>query len=152
MLLKCAKCKKDVALELSDCGPHIKASCAECGAYIKFISTRELQGEKAMSEFELFLKIEGSQYGDGVLLDKYGDRYSLVSARESKNGGTVWKQWAFPQTKDKKPMDKAVPMGVRLGNREQAIQILKQALAALSDRSGQLPHNDPVPRDDEPPF
>ena len=100
-----------------------------------------------MSEFELFIKVDGSQYGDGVLLDKYGDRYSLIAAQESKSAvGTVYKRWVFPQTKDKKPMDKAVPMGVRLGNREQAIQILKQALAALSDRSGQLPHNDPVPR------
>ena len=108
-----------------------------------------------MAEFEIFLRADGSEYGDGVILDKYGDRYSLIAAQESKSAvGTVYKRWAFPQGRDKKPLEKAVPMGVRLGNRTQAIQILKQALAALSDRSGEVPHNDPVPRakDDGIPF
>lgn len=108
-----------------------------------------------MSEFELFLRIDGGEYGDGVLLNKYGDRYSLVAARESQNGGTVYKEWAFPQDKDKKPRAKAIPLGVRLGNRTQAIGILRAALAALEKPASA--HNDPVPAkkdngDDIPPF
>jgi hypothetical protein len=100
-----------------------------------------------MSEFELFFRVEGGQFGEGVLLDKYGDRYSLVSAHESQNGGTVWKEWAFPQNKEKKPKDKAIPLGVRLGNRIQAIGILRAALAALDK-----PENDPVSKKDDIPF
>ena len=106
-----------------------------------------------MSEFEIFFKNEGSQYNDGVLLQKYGDNYSLVSAQAGKDG-RIYIKWAHISGKDKKPMEKAVPMGIRIGDRNQTIQILKQALAALSDRSGDVPHNDPVPRakDDGIPF
>ena len=102
-----------------------------------------------MSAFEIYFKIEGSKWGDGVILNKFGDKYSLVSAYESKKLGTPVKKWAFPQDREKKPKDTAVPFGVDLGNREQAIQILKQALAALSDRSGDVPHNDPVPKGED---
>jgi hypothetical protein len=100
-----------------------------------------------MSEFELFFRVEDSKYGDGVMLDKYGDRYSLVAAQESQNGGTIYKRWAFPQDKEKKPREKAVPMGVNLGNRIQAIGILRAALAALDK-----PVNDPVSKQDDIPF
>lgn len=91
-------------------------------------------------EFELFFRTELSKYGDGVMLNKYGDTYSIVAGQESQNGGTVYKRWAFPQGKDKKPLEKAVPMGVRLGSRTQAIGILRAMLAALDK-----PMNDPVP-------
>ena len=96
-----------------------------------------------MSEFELFFRNGSSDYGDGVVLNKHGDRYSLVAAHESQNGGTVYKEWAFPQDKEKKPRAKAIPLGVRLGNRTQAIGILRAALAALEKPTS--PHNDPVP-------
>lgn len=97
-----------------------------------------------MSEFELFFELEGSEYGDGVLLDKYGDRYSLVAAQKSqKANGTIYKRWAFPQDKDKKPREKAVPMGVKLGNRTQAIVMLRAMLAALDKPAG--PAKDDIP-------
>lgn len=33
----CIKCQEDVEPEFSQSGPHIKASCQVCGAYIKFV-------------------------------------------------------------------------------------------------------------------
>jgi hypothetical protein len=107
-----------------------------------------------MSEFEIFFRLEGGEYGDGVVLNKYGDRYSLVAARESQKGGTVWKEWAFPQDKEKKPRAKAIPLGVRLGDRNQAIGILRAALAALDKEHSipSKPNPDPIPGkpDDDP--
>jgi hypothetical protein len=107
-----------------------------------------------MQEPIVFVELEGSKWNDGVALDEYNGIFSVVAAQRSRTNGKIYKRYAFPQNKDKKAVDTAVPMGVRLGNRTQAIQILKQALAALSDRSGQLPNNDPVPRakDDGIPF
>lgn len=84
-----------------------------------------------MSEFELWFPTEGSKYGDGVVLNKYGDRYSILAARESKEGGTIFKEWCFPQDKDKQPRGKSIPLGVRLGNHGQTVQTLKLMLAAL---------------------
>lgn len=144
MKLRCVKCEKLVDLELSDCGPHIKASCLECGAYIKFVSAKKLEGGNKMSEFELFFELEGSDYGDGVLLDKYGDRYSLVAAQKSqKANGTIYKKWAFPQGKDRKPLEKARPVGVNLGNRTQLIGILRAILSAVDKPAG--PVKDDIP-------
>ena len=108
-----------------------------------------------MSEFELFFRVEGSKYGEGAMLNKYGDNYSIVAARESLKGGTIYKDWAFPQDKDRQPKAKAVPMGVKIGDRNQAIGILRAMLAAL-DKQSEPVRNDPVPSkvqtDDDIPF
>ena len=130
-------------MELSEAGPHIKASCAECGAYIKFVSTKELQGKNQMSgETEFFFRVEGSEYGDGAMLNKYGDQYSIIAANESQTGGTVYKRWCKPVFgKDRTVGEKSVPMGVKIGNRTQAIGILRAMLAALDK-----PANDHIPK------
>jgi hypothetical protein len=89
---------------------------------------------------ELFFRIEGGEYGDGVLLNKYGDGYSLIAAQESQNGGTIFKRWCKPVFgKDRKVSEKSVPMGVKLGNRTQAIGILRAALAALDNSGDDVP-------------
>lgn len=85
-----------------------------------------------MAEFEVFFKNESSDYGDGFVLNKYGDRYSLVSAREAKSG-TVYKDWCFPQDKDKKPREKSVPMGVRLGTYTETVEALNRVLQVLQN-------------------
>lgn len=43
--LFCKKCNKEQEIVLSESGPHTKASCVVCGAYIKFISINELKGD-----------------------------------------------------------------------------------------------------------
>jgi hypothetical protein len=42
------------------------------------------------------------------------------------------KRWAFPQTKDRQPGEKAIPMGVKLGNQRDAIEVLKYFLEQLN--------------------
>ena len=39
---------------------------------------------------------------------------------------------AFPQNKDREPIDKAIPMGVKLGDQREAIAILKHFLEQLN--------------------
>ena len=85
-----------------------------------------------MSEFEVFIKNENSDYGDGFVINKYGDKYKLVAAREGKDG-RVYMDWGFPQDKDRKPKAKAVPMGVPLGNYKDAIDCLKRVLQVLEN-------------------
>ena len=88
-----------------------------------------------MSEFEQFFENEESSYGEGVMLNKYGDRYSIISARKSnKTEGTIYLEWCFPQDKDRKPKEKSIPLGVRLGKRDHAIKVLHEMLAALGDK------------------
>lgn len=130
MKLYCKRCKKEVELELSESGPHIKASCLYCGAYIKFISERELKGE-AMSEFEIVFRLEGNEYGDCVILQKYGDNYKLVSGFMSNRTDQPIMRWAFPQDKEKKPREKALPVQINLGNLKSARSILQHALDSL---------------------
>jgi hypothetical protein len=91
-----------------------------------------------MSGFEVFIKNEGSDYGDGFVINKYGDKYKLVSAREGKDG-RVYMDWGFPQDKDRKPKDKAIPMGVPLGNYKDAIGCLKRALQVLENPNTNTP-------------
>lgn len=83
-----------------------------------------------MSNFETTYEL-GGDYGECLTLSKYGDRYSLVASRKGKAEGTVWMEWAFPQTKDKTPREKAIPLGVRLGDRLTAIGALRWALKQL---------------------
>lgn len=45
MILSCSHCNTDTTLEevlLTVAGPHVKASCPNCGKYIKFISRKDV--------------------------------------------------------------------------------------------------------------
>lgn len=77
-----------------------------------------------MSEFEVFVEVPNNQYGEGVLVNKFGDQYGLLSAQKGKGNGTVYKKWCFPQDKDKQPREKAVPWGIRIGNKNEAIEVV----------------------------
>jgi hypothetical protein len=128
--LYCPVCQEEKEICLRESGPHIKASCNECGAYIKFMSQTELTGEKKMSEFEITVDIPNSQYNEIIIVNKYGDRYSLVLGYKGKEG-TNGKKWCFPQTKDRKPAEKAVPWGIPLGNKTDAIEVVKKIAEAF---------------------
>jgi hypothetical protein len=153
MKLTCPKCSKPVDLVLSKAGPHIKASCFECGAYIKFISEQELTGERKMAgEFEIVVPVDGSEYGDCVMLQKYGDKYQLLAGQLSKKpNGSPWMRWVFPQDKDKQPREKAIPLQINLGNLVAARSILAQLLSSLPIAPGQ-PKQSKISEDQEPPF
>lgn len=74
--------------------------------------------------------IEDSKYREAVILNEYNGSYSLVSGQIGKDGKT-YSRWAFPQNKDRKPNEKAIPVSVNLGDRYVAIDILKKMVAEL---------------------
>jgi hypothetical protein len=104
-----------------------------------------------LSEFEQTFKVESSQYGELIGMQKRGDVYGIVSMQESKEGGTNYMRWVFPQRRvDGKniPAEKAIPLGLKLGNRTEAIEFFKWGLAALGETV--TPKNDG--QDEQIPF
>ena len=80
-----------------------------------------------MSESEITIPIPHSNYNECIIIEKYGDIYSLVAgAKSQKAEGTVYKKWGFPQDGNKKPREKAVPWKISLGNRTDAIEVIKR--------------------------
>ena len=69
-------------------------------------------------------------YNEGILLDIYKIEYSLAMASEDKNG-EIYLRWVFPQTKDREPGKKAIPLKITLGLKDQAIQRLEQLLMMI---------------------
>lgn len=88
------------------------------------------------------------QYHAGAALDEYQDIISICSAQIGKDG-KCYKRWAFPQVADRKPGEKALPVSIRLGDKDKAIEILKGFIAALSGGKEE-PVKDSV--DDDIPF
>ena len=80
--------------------------------------------------------ITDEQWKNGVALEEYGGKFSLVRAYEGNDGATYVK-WGYPQ-KDKAPIEKALPWKVELGDKEQAADILQRFLIELDAP------NDPV--------
>lgn len=83
---------------------------------------------------EEFYRYPDGDYGDGAFLEEYRGAWSLVSAKEGKNGET-YKRWCFPQGQDRKPMAKGIPWKVKLGdNKEDAVNCLKFFLQCMTGR------------------
>lgn len=81
-----------------------------------------------------YIIITNEKYRRGFKLDAYGDIYSLVAAREytDKSGETKEAmEWAFPQDKDRNPREKAIPVKIELGTKDQAIKHLRDVLEQL---------------------
>jgi hypothetical protein len=107
-----------------------------------------MEQEDKMSEFEQTFKVESSQYGELVSLQKRGDTYGLVSMQASKDGGTNYMRWVFPQRRiDGKnvPAEKAIPLGLKLGNRTEAIAFFKWGLEALGEKVSQPNEGSGIP-------
>ena len=85
-----------------------------------------------MLDNKFFYPDPDSQYGEGVMLDEYNGKWSLVSARQGKDG-KVFMQWAYPQARDgsKKPIDKSVPWKVSFGSKDVTINALRHFLTIL---------------------
>lgn len=87
-----------------------------------------------MSDPYITIPIKSSQYGDCVILSKYGDNYQLLGGRTIQNGdaaGTVVKRWVYPQIGkrgDNRPSEKAIPLQITLGSLSEARAVLTQLL------------------------
>ena len=103
-----------------------------------------------MADEKVFYANEGSQYGEGIVLDEYKGVFSLVAARKKEEN--VYLEWCFPQARDgsRKPIEKSLPWKVSLGDREAAIKTLRAVLVQL----GATDPGDPAPdgSDDNVPF
>jgi len=71
------------------------------------------------------VSIPNNQYGDAVILEEYAGSYSLVAGNMN-NEGKTFKRWAFPQTKNREPGKKAIPVKVQLGDQHSAAEILRE--------------------------
>ena len=80
---------------------------------------------------EIFFEFDWSKYGEGVMLEEYQGKYSLVAAVKGKGKGTVFKKWCYPQ-KDKKPNEKAIPWKITLGDKREAATMLQKILSELA--------------------
>jgi hypothetical protein len=65
-----------------------------------------------------------------ILLDFYNDAYSLIAAQEGKDGN-VYKRWVYPQGKNRQASEKSIPLKITLGNRTEALEMLKAIINAL---------------------
>jgi len=76
------------------------------------------------------------KYNTGFGIDVYNNEMGLCSTIWGSDG-KCYARWVYPQKgKDRVPADKAIPMRITLGNRQQAIQRLKEIVAALEDMGG----------------
>ncbi len=91
---------------------------------------------------ELFF-LTNEKYSSGFVLNEYKDEFSLIAAREGKNG-SIFQQWGDLEVgKDK---TKRLPVAIRLGDRATAIQVLREVLGELEGEGGR---SEPPPIDDE---
>jgi len=81
---------------------------------------------------EKFIALKDSKYNEGVQLEEYNGSFSMVTAQEGKDG-TVYLKWGFPQSKDRKPIEKSIPWKVTIGgSKEEAIEMLKTFMLTLA--------------------
>ena len=83
------------------------------------------------------------RYNQGVLLDEYNGVYSLVSAKQGDS--KVFTQWCKPRVGEEKYSEKAIPMGVRLGDKAQAVTVLQRFVQMLKRGMATPPGKDDIP-------
>lgn len=85
--------------------------------------------------FQIFYKV-GDYPGEGILFEKYKEEFGLYAAQKPRIGnGTIYKKWAYPQRRHENkniPSEKAIPIGVKLGNQREVITILRDILKQLN--------------------
>jgi len=79
-----------------------------------------------MIKKENFIIID-EKYKTGIGVDVYKNEVNLCMAFENKEG-EIFSNWIYPQGKDRKPIEKAIPYKLSLGLKQQAIQRLEQLL------------------------
>ena len=72
-----------------------------------------------------------SDYNRGCALSEYNGVISIAGANEGKDG-KKYMEWVYPQVKKDTPGEKVIPNQVRLGDIDQAKEILRQYLSLLN--------------------
>jgi len=74
---------------------------------------------------DIIIEIPGSKYGEVIIIDEYGGVFGLALGRKGTDG-KIYRNWVFPQNKDRKPTDKAIPLKIPFGSKEAAQEIVRQ--------------------------
>lgn len=85
-----------------------------------------------------FIKLDGSEYGEGVGVEEYNGTISLVLSQLGENGN-VYKRWCYPQVGKKgenKPLDKAIPWKISIGNDKRSAIIMLGRLGKIIEDMG----------------
>jgi hypothetical protein len=78
-----------------------------------------------------FIQLD-EKYQSGVAIDRYKG-ICLVAARRGKDGN-IYADWAFNQTRDKTPSDKATPKKIFLGDDPfEAIETMRKIAGILKE-------------------
>lgn len=86
-----------------------------------------------MTDFEII--ITDDQYGRGITIDDYNG-ISIVQVKQTDKG--TYKDWCFPQVKDRQPGAKAIPWKVNIGkDRQAAIENLRSLMMMLGASLGE---------------
>ena len=73
---------------------------------------------------DVFMPFDGDQYNKGILLQEYNGTFYLVSAHGG-NDGKIYADWCFPQGRDRKASEKALPWKIKIGeNQDEAFKTL----------------------------
>lgn len=79
-----------------------------------------------MIKKENFIKID-EKYKTGIAVEVYKNEINLCKAFEKQDGEIV-ANWIYPQGKNRKPIETAIPHKISLGQKQQAIQWLEHLL------------------------
>ena len=87
---------------------------------------------------QIFYEYEDGRFGDGITLDFYRGEYALVSAKKGQDD-KIYMQWCYPQKSGGKgPLEKSLPWKIKLGEKTEAIKVLKFFLSHLEENSSSL--------------
>lgn len=87
-----------------------------------------------MPDQDFFFPLPNDEYNKGVTLQEYAGSWFLVSSREGRDGKT-YHDWCFPQDKDKKPREKALPWKIKIGSsREEAAKTIASIYHAIKPK------------------
>ena len=84
---------------------------------------------------ENFIRTTGKQ---GVFIDEYQGKISLCAAYES-NDGKSYRKWGKEQIRRDEYAEKATPVKVTLGDKDNVINILREIAAAVGIESQDVP-------------
>uniref|UniRef100_A0A6H1ZGK7 Uncharacterized protein n=1 Tax=viral metagenome TaxID=1070528 RepID=A0A6H1ZGK7_9ZZZZ len=83
------------------------------------------------------------KYGSVIVLEEYDGNYSMISAREKE--GKIYNQWCRVQTGKDKFAERAMPLGVRIGNKSQTVEALTMFIEQLTGAPVALVNDDDIP-------
>ena len=69
--------------------------------------------------YQIYRPFKDDQYGNGLLLEEYNGAYYLVAALKTKPQAGIVKRWAYPQSKERKPINRALPWQIKIGRTHQ---------------------------------